>query len=632
MEAEPDRRPGPGGQPPAGEIDRMLRSLREGALPQARDDAERITRRFPADPVAWAVLGRALGRMGSLQHAVPAFERALSLTPADADLHNDLGYTLALLGRLGESEARLRRAAILSPGHSQALITLGAVVRRLGRPGEAREWFERAVLADPSQASAHNNLANTLAQLGRLAEAEASYLEALRLAPDYAEAHCNLAIAMQQMGRLEEAEAGYRRALELQPGLLDAHSGLLLCTSYRDPDPARSLSDARQYGRAVAAMAPDPYTFWLCQREPSRLRVGMVSGDLGDHAVGHFLEGVLARIDPARVELLAYPTFERGDGVAQRLKARFAQWRPLRGLDDAAAARRIHDDAVHVLLDLSGHTAYNRLPVFARRPAPVQVAWMGHAATTGVDAIDYILADPHTVPEGAEPEFTERVWRLDDTRLCFTPPRAAAPVAPLPALSGEPLTFGCFNNASKIGEPVVRTWAAVLAAVPGSRLLLKSRQLGDDVVRALLRERFAAAGVDPRRLLLQGPSARDDYLAAYAQVDIALDPFPFAGGTVSAEALWMGVPVVTLAGRRLVARQGVGLLACAGLQDWIATGEEDYVRCAATHAAGLPRLAALRAELRPRLLASPVFDAALFASRLQDAFWSMWERWRLRHG
>ncbi|HXA47994.1 MAG TPA: hypothetical protein VNW52_10220 [Burkholderiaceae bacterium] len=280
-----------------------------------------------------------------------------------------------------------------------------------------------------------------------------------------------------------------------------------------------------------------------------------------------------------------------------------------------------------VLIDLSGHTAHNRLPVFAWKPAPVQVTWLGYFATTGVESIDYLIADPWTLPTSKESQFTEEIWRLPETRLCFTAPEADVKVSSLPATSSGVITFGCFNNLSKMNDAVVAVWAAILRAVPDSRLFLKSGQLSDISNHPQLIERFSIHGIDAERLILRGQSSRLDYLVAYHDVDLALDPFPYTGGTTTAEALWMGIPVLTLAGDNFLARQGVGLVMNAGLPDWIATDTDDYVNKAVQHAGNLRRLATLRSGLRKQVMDSPLFDAPRFATHFEAALREMWTRW-----
>ena len=500
-----------------------------------------------------------------------------------------------------------RAAARLSRGPHQS----GGRGAGLGHLDEAVTCHRRALDLQPDYPLAHANLGVALQAQGRLDQAVASTRRSLALAPDTAATHFNLGSALKEQGHLDEAVTCYRTALTLRPDYAEAYSNLLFTLNYMSGAPA--LDEARRFGRMVSAKAIAPFTAWDCPA--GRLRVGLVSGDLHAHPVGYFLEGVLAALD---LELFAYPTREVEDQVSRRLRHHVAAWTPLAGLDDQAAAARIHADGVHVLIDLSGHTAHNRLPVFAWRPAPVQVTWLGYFATTGMAEIDYVLADPHMVPPGEEGHFTERVWRLPDSHWCFTPPDDAPEVGPLPALASGSITFGCFNTLTKINDRVVALWMRVLAAVPGSRLLLKARQLGEESVRQATRFRF---GPLADRLILEGPSPRADMLKDYQRVDVALDPFPFPGGTTTLEGLWMGVPVLTRRGDRFVSHQGESIAINAGLAEWIAADDDDTVAKAA--ALDLHRLAEVRAGLRSRMRTSPLFDAPRFARHLEAALGEM---------
>ena len=355
-----------------------------------------------------------------------------------------------------------------------------------------------------------------------------------------------------------------------------------------------------------------------------------MSGDLHTHAVCCFLDGVLAALvakAAGRLQFIAYPTHAQADLTSERIKAYCHGWHSAMGLSDQGFAQRIHDDEIDILIDLSGHTAHNRLPVFAYKPAPLQVSWLGYFATTGVAAIDYLLADSWTLPPSEEAHFSEKIWRLPETRLCFTAPDVALDVAPLPALSKAYVTFGCFNNLTKMNDAVVALWARVLRAVPGSRLFLKATQLAEVAVRYDVLQRFSVHAIGAQRLILEGPDSRAAYLSAYHRVDIALDPFPFPDGTVSLECLWMGVHVLSLAGQCFLSRQGLGLLMNAGLADWIAVDENDYVERACRHACDVQALARLRGALREQVLASPLFDAPRFAAHFEAALRGMWTQW-----
>ncbi|MFI4940546.1 MAG: tetratricopeptide repeat protein, partial [Burkholderiales bacterium] len=575
--------------------------------------------------------GFALNKLGRFDDALVSFNRAIALNPNLAEAHNGRGGTLNELGRFDEAIAGFTRAIALQPSLADAYNNRGGVLNELGRFDEASASIRSALALKPDLADAHSNLGSTLKALGRLDEAVACCRRALEINPDLVEAHCNLGNSLQDFGQLDQALACYSRALEIKPDLVEAHSNLLFTRNYLADQPAAILqAEARRFGD-LAARKATPFTVWRNVPEPNRcLRVGLVSGDFCTHPVGYFIENVLAALAShacGRLELIAYSTHFHADALTERIKACCHAWHSAVGLSDAQLAQQIRDDGIDILIDLSGHTEHNRLTMFAWKPAPVQATWLGYFATTGVAAVDYLIADPWTLPETEEVNFTETIWRLPETRLCFTPPDANADVSPLPALANGTITFGCFNNLTKMNDAVVALWARVLDAVPQSRLFLKSKQLGDASVRQNVLDRFAAHGIGADRLMLEGSSPRLDYFSAYHRVDIALDPFPFPGGTVTVEALWMGVPVLTLAGERFVARQGVGLLMNADLPEWIAADADDYVARAVSHAGDLQRLAALRTGLRQQVLASPIFDAPRFARHFEVALRGMWAQW-----
>ncbi len=585
----------PASEPSPAESQQLVALFHAGQAAQLESRARALLVRHPESGFLWNVLGAALGMQE--RDSLGAFQKAARCLPRDADVQSNLGIALAKHGRYAEAEDCQRQALAGKPSH------LGAAV----------------------------NLGNVLDFLGRFVEAEASYRQALRRQPNVPEAHGGLGGTLQKLGRLAEAENHLRRALELQPGYTAAHSSLLFLHNFLpDRDPAATLAEARSFGALVAQKARPFQAFRNVPDPGRRLRIGLVSPDLGAHPVGYFLAGVLsAAVAQAgeSCEFFAYAQRAYQDPVSEVLRQCCRGWCATPDLGDAALAQRIHDDGIDVLIDLAGHTADNRLPVFAWRPAPVQATWLGYFATTGVAEIDYLLADPWSLPEAEAAHFSERIWRLPETRLCFAPPNQDVPVGELPALAAGQCTFGCFNNLAKVQEPVVAVWARVLAAVPGSRLFLKAPSLGEAAVRKDVVARFAAHGIDAARLILEPAEARDRYLAAYHRVDIALDPFPFSGATTTVEALWMGVPVLTLAGERLVARQGVGLLQNAGLSEWIAADTDDYVARAVQHAADLGRLATLRRGLRQQLLRSPVCDAPRFAGHFVAALRGMWLEW-----
>ena len=335
---------------------------------------------------------------------------------------------------------------------------------------------------------------------------------------------------------------------------------------------------------------------------------------------------MLAHIDPSRIELIAYSNHASTDELSERLLAHFSQWKAIHHLNDAEAAKTMHDDGVHIAIDLSGHTQHNRLPVFARRPAPLQVSWLGYFATTGLAQIDYLLTDNIATPAGDAAHFIERLWPLPDTRLCFTPPRNAPDVTPSPFMRNGHITFGSYQNLAKLNDDVLDAWGKILAAIPDARLRLLTRPLGYPQEREYLAARCAKHGIDIARIDMHGESTREAYLASHAGVDMILDTFPFPGGTTTCEALWMAVPTLTLSGDRMLARQGAGMMTAAGLPDWIAGDVADYVARAIERARDRDGLSRLRAGLREQVRASPLFDAPRFARAFEAAMWGIWSQ------
>ena len=574
-------------------------------------------------------LGNVLLGNGKFDDAVVSFRQVLEIEPNLAEAHFELGLALKDLGQLDGAVASYRRALEIKPDFVEAHGSLGNVLREIGQLDGAVASYQRMLEIKPAFAEAHNNLGIALEDLGQYEDAVASYRQALDIKPDYAEAHFNLGNALRALGQHDNATASYRRTLEIKPDFTDAFTNLLFTLNYTaNHVSSYYLDHARQYGRVVAKKVGARFSAWSCAARPERLRVGLVSGDLCSHVAGHFLEGLLAHIDTARIELFAYPTYRKEDEFTARIRPYFSEWKPLLGKNDEVAARLIHADSVHVLIDLSGHTDHNRLPVFAWKPAPVQTTWLGYFASTGLAEMDYLLADEVGVPEALREQFTESIWYLPDTRLCFTAPGVDLPVAPLPALSNGMITFGCFQTLAKLGDDVLEVWREVFAALPNARLRVQCKQLGEPAQVERLTQRLQHHGIAPERATMHGLIHRKEYLAAHAEVDMILDTFPYPGGTTTCEALWMGVPTVTLAGDSLLARQGASLLTAAGLEEWVATSKEEYIAKAIALANDQSKLAALRAGLRQQVLASPLFDAPRFARNFEDALWGLWQSYQ----
>ena len=617
----------------------LASALRErGEFDEAAASARRALAIRPGLLQALVELCAALKGMGRWEEATATAKEAVRRHPGSAAAHLTLGNIAIDRGHFDEAAAALVKTVALAPGLFLAHYNLGVVWMAKGVPSAAIESYRNAVAIKPDFAWAHCNLGVALLEDGRFSDAEACYREAARVKPDFADAHGNLGTVLYEQGRLEEASAAYLAALRLKstglrggewrPESATALSNLLMTLHYdaRTSNP-QLIDAARRYGELFRDL-PAPAAFSNDRTESRRLRVGYVSGDFRQHAVGFFLARVLEAHDKSGFEVFGYSNNAKVDDWTRRLRGAADHWREIAGLSDAAAAQLIRADGIDILIDLSGHTAGNRLPLFALRPAPVQASWLGYFGAVGLKAIDYLLMDGFAVPSGEERLYPEAIVRLPHGRFCYAPPDyAPAPVDP-PSLRQGFVTFGSFNHVAKIGDGVVRLWADVLKANPASRLILKWKALDDEGVHARLRAAFSAQGVDADRLELRGFSPHREMLEQYGEIDVALDPFPFGGGLTSCEALWMGVPVVTWPSDRPASRQTAGFLDNIGLRQCIASSATDYVARATALASDRRGLAELRHSLRARMAASPLCDGPRFARTLEAAFREMWRRWR----
>jgi protein O-GlcNAc transferase len=568
----------------------------------------------------WLTYISALATTGEIDAARAMLTQGLQMGLAGAAAN-------ALMQRLGMAVSTASQGVSITAPSVEDLAALNRVAST--QDAAALEAAaKKLTLRFPEHGVAWKALGAALLEQGAVAEAAEPLRLAARLLPADAACFNNLANALKSIGAFNDAERCYRRALDLQPTFPLAHSNLILNMNFvAEHSAATRVAEARHYGEIVAAqVAADGgrYTAWKCGNSPQQLRIGLVSGDLFEHPVGFFLEDVLAKINPSRVSLVAYPTAQKSDALTARIRSSFSSWRPIANLSDRDAAKQIREDGIHILIDLAGHTAQNRLPVFAYRPAPVQASWLGYFATTGVAEMDFLLADEMGVPPASRGQFIEAIHALPNTRLCFSVPRHAPPVTPLPARANKHITFGSFQHLPKLNDAVLAVWARVLGALPTAKLRLQLGSLGSAMVRDRLTHRLHRLGIPLDRVAMFEARPRDEYLAAHAEVDVILDTFPYPGGTTTCEALWMGVPTLTLAGDRILSRQGASMLHAAGLDAWIAANENEYVEKAVRFATDLDALADLRMRLRDQVAASPLFDAIAFAKNWEDAMWTMW--------
>lgn len=644
--------------------------LASGDLAQAEGCFRDALKQDPDDVKCLVCLGYVLNEQGRLSEARIALKRAIGLSSGEPDayeMHYLLGGISQSEGDLPDAVMHFRESLRLNPDFTRTCKELSDIYQRLGDAKAARELLQGCVQQRPEcmdyrlwlteiclreidyegvvthlptaiglgakGADSYMILGAALCRLGKAAEGAEQMALGVAQDPTLAVTmHYELGTYYVTAGAPQLGIRHLEQALAFKPDYLAAHSAILMALSYADD---RDETVYREAAVRFAASAQRSADLPLQARLPrgdmrhkpgnGRLRVGFVSGDLLEHPVAYFLHDVLEHLDKQSIHVVAYSNNALDHDNTRSLKALFDEWHEIRALSDVAVAELIGAHKIDVLVDLGGHTGDNRLGLFARRPAPVQVTWLGYWASTGLPTMDFILADPVSVPEDAKEWFGETVYRLPHTRLCMSIPKTSRPmhVSPPPCLKNGYVTLGSFQQVAKITPHVLRVWAAVMDAVPDARLRLQTKGIGVPVMKDQLCRDMAAAGIDLARVDLLAAVDMDLYLEAHSEVDILLDSFPYPGGTTTAFALWMGVPTVTLAGDTMISRQGACMLHCVGLEEWIAHGEAEYVDIAKRMAMDCSKLAALRASLRLRALATPLFNAKHFAIDLQVALESM---------
>jgi predicted O-linked N-acetylglucosamine transferase (SPINDLY family) len=572
-------------------------------------------------------LGIVLHKLGQFDEAIASYTLALDLKPDYEEALGNLGNVLKDVGRLEEATAYYRQVIAFRPQKADAHNNLGVALNAMNNWADAATSLQNAIALKPDYAEAHNNLGNVLANQGMLNEAVLSFRKSLSIDPTLAEAHNNLGTVLKDTGQLEEALDHCKRALTFNPNSTTIHSNMLLSALYSPAQTEKSLYDlhcdwSSSYERSEATFN---HTTALATKVERRLNIGYVSPDLRRHSVSYFLEPILANHDPQAVAVHCYSNSLYEDQVTARLRSYVETWRNIYGVGDNTVAQLICEDKIDILIDLSGHTMANRLPLFSLKPAPVQVTYLGYPSTTGLNAIDYRLTDALADPIGNYDVslHSEKLFRLKGGFLCYQPPKDAPEIGPAPYLKNGYITFGSCNNLAKITTKTIEAWAQILNAVPLSKILIKAKALEDSGVCLDLAERFSTSGIGAERLDLRAWISGPKPLSTYNHIDIALDTFPYNGTTTICEAHWMGVPNVTLSGDRHSGRVGHSLNVQVGLADWVASSIDGYVALAIRAANSPDTLSTLRRELRGRMVGGPLCDGPAFTRTLEAAYRDM---------
>jgi predicted O-linked N-acetylglucosamine transferase (SPINDLY family) len=607
--------------------DLALQHHESGRLREAEQLYRQVLAERPEHPEAVHHLGVIALQEGRNDIAVDLIRRAVVLKPDYAEAHGNLGSALAGKGQLDDAIASYRRALASNPKMAKVHFNLGNAPRDKGHIDDAVASYRQAIALWPDYAEAYNNLGNVMKDKGQLDDAIAAYRRATALNPGYAEAHNNLGNVLKEQGLLDDAIAAYRQAMSVRTNYVQAHSNLIYLLHFHPAYDARMIyEEHRRWNHRHAEPLKKLIRPHTNNRDPDRqLRIGYVSPDFREHSVGRFILPLLAAQDSERFTVFCYSDARRSDALTANLRRHANQWRNTVGLTDERAARLIREDQIDILVDLTMHMADNRMLMFASKPAPVQVTYLAYCSTTGLDTFDYRFTDPLLDPPGSQDGFySEKSVGLPDTYWCYAADERSPEVNSLPALASGEVTFGCLNNFSKVSPDVLDVWMQLLRSLPNSRLILHAHEGSH---RQRVRDLLQHQGIDPRRLKFAGKVSLPEYFALHRQIDIGLDPFPYNGGTTTCDALWMGVPVVTLTGRTAVGRGGASVLRNVGLPELVAETPQQYVEIALALAADLPRVAELRRTLRARMQASPLMDAPRFAQNVEAAYREMWRNW-----
>ncbi|HJV75034.1 MAG TPA: tetratricopeptide repeat protein [Noviherbaspirillum sp.] len=598
-----------------------------GRFDEAIDCYRRLLALTPDDVATYVSLGHAYRAMHKLADAAACYLSALELKPDYADAYANLGAIFSDQGNPDAAIEACQAALTFKPDLAEAHCNMGLAYAAKDNLDEAIQRYQTALALKPDFTHAYNALGAALVKRGELDEATKCFQSVLALEPDFADAHNNLGIIFQVQGKPDEAIAAFRKTIALKPDHVDAHQCLLLAMLYSARyTPAEIFAAHRQFGeRFEAPLKP----FWPKHDNPrdknKRLKIGYVSGDFNGHSVAFFFLPILAYHDKSQVEVFCYYNNHKRDEITGWIATRSDHWTPCKGWSDEMLAERIQQDGIDILVDLSGHTPLNRLLTFARKPAPIQITWIGSPATTGLSAMDYRLTDAAMDPPGMTEAFhTETLLRLPAS-CQFQPAANRPPVNELPALTQGVFTFSCLNNLAKITDEAIALWAQILHALPQARLILGN--VNDLKTRQRLAGAFAHLGVSEDRLVLQPKLPLEAFLALHQLIDMALDPFPYTGGTTSLHALSMGVPVLTLSGDSPVSRSGAAAMTAFDLPDFITQSKDEYVRRAVEYANNLHKLNEVRQTLKKRM--SDVEDCVRpnLVCHLEMQFREVWRKW-----
>tara|TARA_Y100001970_G_scaffold291020_1_gene426727 strand:+ start:182 stop:2170 length:1989 start_codon:yes stop_codon:yes gene_type:complete len=642
------------------EIEFILNLFNSNKFVDTNKEIHKLLIKYKKSSVLYNILGAAKAAQNFLEESVENYKKALSLNPKYAQAYNNLGVALQKLKKIDEAIENYNKAINLKNDFAEAYNNLGSAIKEnnelknslfyfekaikiksdyaeayynkaatceaLGEKTEAISNYKKAINSKPDYVQAYNDLGNILSDLSRFDESLEFYKKALEIKPEYEKTYNNFGNLLHHLGKHDEATNAYHKAIKIKPDYANAYSNLLLNLNYKlDLDPKEYLEEAKKFGINCKSKKEISIKYKY-EKNPNILKIGFVSADFGNHPGGYFSLSTIRELRKRNFKLYAYPTVDRNDELSHHFKSLFTKWNSIKEKNDKEAVEQISNDGIHILMDLQGHTADNRLPIFIYKPAPIQISWLSQG-TLGISEIDYLIGSPHTIPSNEENHFIEKILRLPEITQCFTEPNYNLEVNTLPALKNKFITFGCVNKLTKINDDVINLWSKILLSIPNSKLLLKNRDFDDPNIIKTTLSRFKKNNIEENRIIFQGKSkTRKEVLEIYKKIDIALDPYPFQGNTSTCESVWMGVPVIILKGNRFMFHFGESINSNLNMPEWIAKNKDDYIFKAKKFATNIEELSRIRKNLREIAIKSPVFNAKRFASYLENAFWNVWKK------
>ena len=573
------------------------------------------------------LLGTLCAQSRNFDEAKKLLYKATQINPNFADAHNNLGNVLKELKENDKAMVSYKKAIKIQPDFAPSYNNIGTLFLELGEQKKAINFFHKAAELKPNFVEALNNLGSALEKTDP--EKAINYYEkTIQTNPNYVEAYYNFGNVLREIGEYEKAIDCYEKAITLKSDHIKAHNNILFTILHVEKyDPSFYISKTKKFRSSLKFINKDLLLKNQFISNPKKLKIGFVSGDLRQHPVGFFLLDTLKHLKNKNLEIIAYSNSLEKDDLSIKLKSCFNSWHEISNHDDEEVINQVRKNGIHILIDLSGHSAKNRLPIFINKPAPVQATWTGYLASTGIPEIDYIIGDPYVTPPENKNYFTEKILCLPNIWNCFSIPEFEVKISSLPAIKNGYITFGCFNNLRKINNKVISLWSKILQGIPKSKIFLKNKGLDSDFIKKIVISKFKKNGINPDSIILEGASSRNKLLDTYNKIDIVLDPFPYSGGTTSFESAWMGTPTLTKKGSQFISRCTESINRNLGMPDWIANDDNDYVVKAINFSKNLEQLSKIKMNLREKALKSPLFDSALFADQFEEALWKMWNNY-----